>query len=209
MRLMGQIIPLGSTLKVQKSLNAGTYDTRRPREHLTPEEAERLIKTARKLGRRGERDSTMIRVAYEHGLRGSEVRLLLWSQLDIASRNPSIWINRLKGSASDSHPLYPEELKALRRLYKIAPLDSPYVFTAETGGPLSLQGFWAIVKRAGEASGIGFPIHPHMLRHSCGYRLRAQGRHLRDIQEFLAHVNIQNTVRYTKGGAERFRGFGR
>jgi integrase len=161
MRLMGQIIPLGSTLKVQKSsLNAGTYDTRRPREHLTPEEAERLIRTTRKLGRQGERDSTMIRVAYEHGLRGTEVRLLLWSQLDIASRNPSIGINRLKGSASDSHPLYPEELKALRRLYKIAPLDSPYVFTAETGGPLSLQGFWAIVKRAGESAGFAFPILP-------------------------------------------------
>jgi integrase len=209
MRVMGQIIPLGSALKVQKSLNAGTYDTRRPREHLTPEEAERLIRTARKLGRQGERDSTMIRVAYEHGLRGSEVRLLLWSMLDIASRNPSIGINRLKGSDSDSHPLYPEELKALRRLFKIAPLDSPYVFTTETGGPLSLQGFWAIVKRAGESAGFAFPIHPHMLRHSAGHRLRAQGRHIRDIQEFLGHRNIQNTVRYTKGGAERFRGFGR
>lgn len=206
---MGQIIPLGSTLKVKNSLNAGTYDTRRPREHLIPEEAERLIRTARKLGRQGERDSTMIRMAYAHALRGTEVRLLLWSHLDIASRNPSIWINRLKGSKSDSHPLYPEELKALRRLHKIAPLDSPFVFTTETGGPLSLQGFWTIVKRAGKASGIGFPIHPHMLRHSTGHKLRAEGRHLRDIQEFLAHTNIQNTVRYTKGGAERFRGFGR
>jgi site-specific recombinase XerD len=137
------------------------------------------------------------------------VRLLLWSQLDIASRNPSIAINRLKGSESDSHPLYPEELKALRRLHKIAPLDSPYVFTTEIGGPLSLQGVWTIIKRACAESGLAFPGHTHMLRHSTGHKLRAQGRHIRDIQEFLGHRNIQNTVRYTKGGGERFRGFGR
>ena len=105
--------------------------------------------------------------------------------------------------------LYPEELKALRRLHKIAPLDSPYVFTTETGGPLSLQGVWTIVKRACAESGLAFPGHTHMLRHSTGHKLRAQGRHIRDIQEFLGHRNIQNTVRYTKGGGERFRGFGR
>jgi hypothetical protein len=51
---MGQIIPLGSTLKVQKSLNAGTYDTRRPRETsagISTESAPRLCLTSRRPSR--------------------------------------------------------------------------------------------------------------------------------------------------------------
>jgi integrase len=45
---------------------------RRPREYLTPKEVERLIAAARQ-NRYGPRDSTMIRVAYRHGLRVAEL----------------------------------------------------------------------------------------------------------------------------------------
>ena len=45
---------------------------RRPREYLTPKEVERLITAARQ-NRYGHRDATMIRVAYRHGLRVSEL----------------------------------------------------------------------------------------------------------------------------------------
>jgi hypothetical protein len=40
---------------------------RRPREYLTPKEIERLMERARKRGRYGLRDATMILVAYRHG----------------------------------------------------------------------------------------------------------------------------------------------
>src|SRR6516165_10487134 len=40
---------------------------RRPREYLTPAEVEMLILTARKRGRYGHRDATMILIAYRHG----------------------------------------------------------------------------------------------------------------------------------------------
>ncbi len=48
---------------------------RRPREYLTPEEAERLLVAARKRvgARNPHRDATMIMLAYRHGLRASEV----------------------------------------------------------------------------------------------------------------------------------------
>ena len=59
---------------------------RRPREYLTPEEAERLITTAQKrIGTRNpHRDATMILLAYRHGLRASEVCALRWDMLDLA-----------------------------------------------------------------------------------------------------------------------------
>jgi hypothetical protein len=40
---------------------------RRPREYLTPAEVETLMATARKQGRYGHRDATMILIAWRHG----------------------------------------------------------------------------------------------------------------------------------------------
>ena len=43
------------------------------RRYLTEREVERVVDCARKHGRYGHRDATMILVAYRHGLRASEV----------------------------------------------------------------------------------------------------------------------------------------
>ena len=50
------------------------------------------------------------------------------------------------------------------------------------------------------------PVHPHMLRHSCGYALANKGLDTRLIQDYLGHKNIQHTVRYTRIAAKRFEG---
>jgi integrase len=47
---------------------------RRPREYLTVKEVELLMETARKRGRYGHRDATMILIAFRHGLRPSEAQ---------------------------------------------------------------------------------------------------------------------------------------
>jgi type 1 fimbriae regulatory protein FimB/type 1 fimbriae regulatory protein FimE len=81
------------------------------------------------------------------------------------------------------------------------------VFTTERGGPLTTSGFGKIVARAGEEAGLGMPIHPHMLRHACGYYLANQGQDTRVIQAYLGHADIRNTVIYTELAPDRFRGF--
>jgi integrase len=43
-----------------------------------------------------------------------------------------------------------------------------------------------------------FPIHPHMLRHACGFKLANDGHDTRALQHYLGHKNIQHTVRYTE-----------
>jgi hypothetical protein len=43
-----------------------------------------------------------------------------------------------------------------------------------------------------------FPIHPHMLRHACGFKLANDGQDTRALQHYLGHKNIQHTVRYTE-----------
>jgi type 1 fimbriae regulatory protein FimB/type 1 fimbriae regulatory protein FimE len=64
----------------------------------------------------------------------------------------------------------------------------------------SKRGFQAMVERAARAAGFDMKIHPHMLRHSCGYKLANEGVDTRTIQSYLGHKSIQPTVRYTELG---------
>jgi ABC-type nitrate/sulfonate/bicarbonate transport system ATPase subunit len=50
------------------------------------------------------------------------------------------------------------------------------------------------------------PVHSHMLRHSCGYKLANDGQDTRAIQHYLGHKSINSTVRYTTLAPDRFKG---
>ena len=84
---------------------------------------------------------------------------------------------------------------------------TPYVFVTERNGPLTDSAVRQIVARAGKAAGLGLPVHPHMLRHSTGFKLANDGQDTRAIQHYLGHKNIQHTVQYTELSAERFKDF--
>jgi integrase len=67
---------------------------RRTREHLTPQEVDKLIKAASRVGRYGHRDATLILIAYRHGLRVSELVALRWDQVDL--EQGLLHVSRLK-----------------------------------------------------------------------------------------------------------------
>ena len=160
------------------------------------------MKTAGK-NRHGHRDSTMILVCYRHGLRVSELVSLEWPQIDFNAAN--LHVRRLKGSTDAVHPIRGDELRALRRLQREQEPKSAYVFTSERGAPFSTAGFLRMVQRAGEAARLGFPVHPHMLRHAAGFKLANDGVDTRTLQAYLGHKSIGNTVRYTELSPTRFK----
>ena len=86
---------------------------------------------------------------------------------------------------------------------------SPFVFTSERGSPFTTAGFARMVERAGVEAKLGFPAHPHMLRHACGFALANKGHDTRALQAYLGHRNIQHTVRYTELSPGRFKDFWR
>jgi site-specific recombinase XerD len=92
-----------------------------------------------------------------------------------------------------------------RRLQREQESKSPFVFVSERGTPFSTRGFQAMVERAARAAGFDMKIHPHMLRHSCGYKLANDGVDTRTIQGYLGHRSIQHTVRYTELAPTRFK----
>ncbi len=66
-----------------------------------------------------------------------------------------------------------------------------------------------MIERADAEAGFDFKAHPHMLRHVCGFALANAGQDTRAHQAYLAHRNIQHTVRYTEPAPNRFQDFRR
>jgi integrase len=202
---------------VTPSTVIGTVDTKGPprrrpnaearsREYLTQAEVERLIEGAGD-NRNGHRDATTILVAYRHGLRVAEVVGLRWDSVDFA--HGRLHVNRAKNGSASVHPLSGRELRALRRLQREQEPASPFVFTSERGSPFSTAGFFKMVARLGVAAKFDVKIHPHMLRHACGYKLANDGVDTRSLQAYLGHKNIQHTVKYTELAPTRFKDFWR
>jgi len=133
----------------------------RPREHLTEREIDKLFEAA-KGNRWGQRDATMILIAFRHGLRASELCGLQWS--DVEFETGTLHLRRAKGGTTATHPLLGDELRALRSLKRDA--KSPFIFVSERGAPFTVSGFAKLVERAGIEAKLPFKVHPHMLRHA-------------------------------------------
>ncbi|EPS8493110.1 tyrosine-type recombinase/integrase [Yersinia enterocolitica] len=134
----------------------------------------------------------------------TELRNLRLQDMDLAGNRLNV--SRLKNGFSVQHPIQPRERAAiltwlaLRAQYLEA--DSDFLFLSRHGSQLSRQQLHRLMCDYGQ---LGVPVHPHMLRHACGYTLADKGIDTRLIQGYLSHKNIQNTVIYTASNVERFR----
>ncbi|MFB2935604.1 tyrosine-type recombinase/integrase [Aerosakkonemataceae cyanobacterium BLCC-F154] len=204
-KLFVQLPKVGKTEKPERqSPNSHKYSSVRTREYLLAEEVEAMRQAIKKSkGRHAHRDSTLILLIYRHGLRVAEAASLRWEQIDFHAG--TIYVKRVKKGTPSTHPLYSEEIRALRKLQRDYPA-SPYVFQSSRHGPLALDTVGGIVENAGELAGLPFPVHAHMLRHGTGYYLANRGIDTRTIQSYLGHNNIQHTVRYTELASAKFQG---
>jgi integrase len=131
---------------------------------------------------------------------------LQWSQVELATGR--LHVRRAKNGSPSVHPMQGEEIRALRRLQREQGLSS-HVFMTEREGPMTPKAFHALFGRIGARAKMPFPIHPHMLRHGCGYALANAGHDTWALQAWLGHKNIQHTVRYTELAPDRFKDFWR
>jgi len=67
-------------------------------------------------------------------------------------------------------------------------LKSPY---RATWGPMTTATVRKLLARAGELAKLSIPIHPHMLRHACGYKLANDGHDTRAVQSRPTPVACQ------------------
>jgi type 1 fimbriae regulatory protein FimB len=183
---------------------------KRRREHLTPDEVKKFLAAAKTSSRNPERDYAAMLLMFRHGLRVSELCEMKLNDINLKTKN--FYVPRYKDCDDACHDLYPGESFALKAwLVERGRMNPPescdWLFISERRRRLCRGTIHLAVRLIAQAAGLGhLEVHPHMLRHSCGYALINQGTDIRTIQGYLGHRFISSTVRYTKLDKNRFKG---
>ena len=190
-------------VKSQNSRSSTATDSHeRRKDFLGPDEIKKLLEAA-KGGRYGRRDHLLCLLMFRHGLRISEALRMRIGDFDLLRAR--VWVSRLKGGLSTEHPLAGDELRAIKNYLRDRTGKLPWLFLSERDTPLTRQSGNYILKVAAARAELKH-LHPHMLRHSCGFYLANAGYDLRLIQDYLGHRDPKHTTRYTRVAAARFEG---
>jgi integrase/recombinase XerD len=169
---------------------------------------ERLLASPDRREPRGARDAAMLEVLYATGLRASELVGLRLGDLHLDAG----YVRCLgKGSKERVVPIGAEANEALQtwlatgRPALLKARRSEWLFVNRSGGPLTRQGFWKILKAHVRNARLGETISPHTLRHSFATHLLEHGADLRSVQLLLGHADISTTQIYTHVNRERLR----
>ena len=187
----------------RRNVKSGTTDEHeRGKDFLTAAEIDRLLAAAKK-GRHGVRDHLLILMMFRHSLRVSESVTVKIEDIDL--KRSRLWVRRLKNGLFVEHPIPGDELRAIKRYLKDRDSRLPWLFLSERGQPMTRQSVNYMITTAGERARLP-RLHPHMLRHSCGFYLADQGYDLRLIQDYLGHRDPKHTVHCTRVAGRRFNG---
>ena len=144
------------------------------------------------------RDKAMLALLYATGIRVSE---LIGIQMEDINMNIGFLVCR-DGERERTIPFGRSAKAALEEYLEHARNEllrgkgSDYFFVNCTGGAMSRQGFWKIIKYYGEKAGIEEDIPPHTLRHSFAAHLIARGADMRAVQTILGHSDMATTQMY-------------
>jgi integrase/recombinase XerD len=148
----------------------------------------------------GLRDRTFLEVLYATGLRVSELISLTTESINLQA---GFLIVVGKGSKERVVP-FGEEASAWLKKYIVESRPrilsgclNSYMFVNRSGGRISRQGLWKIIKKYCLKAGITKQISPHTLRHSFATHILEGGADLRSIQMMLGHSDISTTQIYT------------
>lgn len=165
---------------------------------LSVEEVNRLLEQPSGKTPKEIRDRAMLELLYATGIRVTELISLKTEDVNLpigfitchdGSKERMIPFGRV---AKEALLTYMEEARNVLLKNKV----SEWLFTNCSGGQMSRQGFWKIIKFYGKSAGIQADITPHTLRHSFAAHLISNGADMRAVQTMLGHSDMATTQMY-------------
>lgn len=157
----------------------------------------------------GLRDLAVIELLYSSGIRVGELVFLNIEKLDLESRLVKVLG---KGGKERIIPVgkkavaairdYMRKTEKIRKKKGYGTRNGP-LFLNYRGERISARSINRIIKKHSRNSGIMMDISPHSIRHTFATHLLDGGADLRSIQEFLGHVSLSTTQKYTHISIDR------
>jgi integrase/recombinase XerC len=167
---------------------------------LSIEEARRLVEAPDNATPLGQRDRALLEMLYASGLRVSEIVGLDIDQLNLDSREASIWG---KGSKERMVLMGKPAASALRKYLDegrpqlCSNRKTQALFLNRYGKRLVPRRVQYLIDIYAKRIGLTKRVHPHMLRHTFATHLLDGSADLRVVQELLGHANLTSTEIYT------------
>lgn len=144
------------------------------------------------------RDLLIFRLAYRCGLRATEIGLITLQNYN--KNTKELYCKRLKGSLSNTIRLDEKTNKLINKFIKdFGPFeDKDILFKSQKGYPISRKTLDLSIKNYCLAAKLQDPTkwHFHTLKHSCAVHLAESGLDLKELQNWLGHKSINNTLVY-------------
>lgn len=155
------------------------------------------------------RNYAIFLLAYQHGLRASEIGVLKIGDYDKEDRR--IYIRRIKGGISATYKISLELSKALNDWLKLCNLtqipekqflknkSNQVLFLSRKDNPIGRKQLDTLMKFYGEK--VDLPEdkrHFHSLRHSCAVSMISRGVPIVQVKDWLGHRSINSTMIYAK-----------
>ena len=174
---------------------------------LTLKEIDLLLKQPSDNSPKQLRDKAMLELLYATGMRVTELISIKVDDIDLKSES----VNCHAAKVDRIIPFGTESKKALKKYLDngrpelLGDNESDILFPNCSGGTMSRQGFWKLLKSYGTKAGIKTDLTPHTLRHSFAYHLVENGADLKAVQEMLGHSDISSTQVYKYAANSRVR----
>lgn len=188
-----------------KALQPPRVERKMP-EILSIAEVDLLLRQPKTDTPKGIRDKAMLEMLYATGIRVSELIHLKTQDVNlmmgyITCRDEK---ERIVPFGEPARKALEQYLGSARAALMHGREDD-VLFVNCSGGPMSRQGFWKILKSYAKSAGITADITPHTLRHSFATHLLQNGADLKSVQEMMGHADISTTQMYLHLGVNKIR----
>jgi site-specific recombinase XerD len=142
------------------------------------------------------RDAAIVTLAYDTGLRLSELAGIMLADIDIADRREVTVLG--KGRKERSLPIGANAARAMGRYLRMRRSHRDHALPAlwlGIRGPMTPSGIRQMLERRGIQAGIG-PVSPHRLRHSFAHAWLAGGGEETDLMRLAGWSSRQMLARY-------------